>query len=199
MTIFYQLKNKLYVNITNQCQCNCTFCIRNNGDGVGNADNLWLSHEPELEEIKAAFDREDLSKYDEIVFCGYGEPTMRLDMLLQTCDYMRTKTELPIRLNTNGLADITYGEPTAPKLQGRINTVSISLNAANAQEYALITRPSFGEPAFEAMLAFAKSCKCYVDRVMFTVVDIITPAQIEASRRIAERVGVELRIRAYEG
>ncbi len=199
MDIFYRLGDKLYVNVTNQCQCDCRFCIRNNGDSVGNAGNLWLEHEPSMEEIKAAFDEVDLALYDEIVFCGYGEPLMRLDEVLQTCDYIRSKTKLPIRINTNGLADITYGKSVAPLLKGRVDTVSISLNAANAKDYVYVTRPSFGEDAFDAMLAFAKNCRDYVDRVMFTVVDVISPAEIEASRQIAETVGVELRIRKYEG
>lgn len=199
MTIFYRLGNKLYVNITNKCNCNCTFCIRNNGDSVGDADNLWLEHEPTMEEIKTAFDAVDLKNYDEIVFCGYGEPTMRLEALLETARYIKTKTKLPIRLNTNGLAELNYNEPVAPRLAGVIDTVSISLNAATARDYMLVTRPRFGEPSFEAMLTFAQSCKEYVPNVMFTVVDIISPAQIEASRRVAESVGVDLRIRKYEG
>lgn len=198
MTIAYRVEDKLYLNLTNRCPCACTFCIRNNGSGAYGSDPLWLEHEPSLREIQDAIDKADPSKYTEVVFCGYGEPTEALDMLCETADYLREKYPgIPTRLNTNGLSDLIHGRETAHLLKGRINTVSVSLNAGTKEEYLRVTRPKFGEKAYEAMQQFALSCKPCVDRVMFTVVDILSEEEMNASRLLAEKLGVGLRIREY--
>lgn len=198
MTILYPVGDKLYINLTNQCPCACTFCIRQNGDGAYGSDSLWLEHDPTEAEIKAAFDRVDLSDYTELVFCGYGEPTERMDALCFTADYARKQTGCPkIRLNTNGLSDLIHGEPTAHRLAGLVDTVSISLNAGDEAEYNRVTRPSF-DNAFIALQQFAVDCKSVVDRVMFTVVDVISPEQIALSQEIADRLGIPLRVRPYD-
>ena len=101
MTITYQVKNGIYVNMTNRCPCSCTFCLRVNGDGVYGSDSLWLSREPSVEEVCESLDRWNLADYDEVVFCGYGEPTERLDDLLQVAAYVREHSDIKIRINTN--------------------------------------------------------------------------------------------------
>ena len=198
MTILYTVGNSLYLNITNRCPCDCVFCIRNNGDSVGDADNLWLEREPTFADVKRELDEFDLANIDEIVFCGYGEPTESLDLLLETADYIRSISNLPIRLNTNGLSDLINEKPTAHLLEGRIDTVSISLNAPTKEEYTRVTRPVFGDIAFDAMLNFAQDCKNYVRNVVFTVVDVIPEEDIKASKELAEKIGIDLRIREYE-
>lgn len=195
--ILYTLGNNLYVNLTNHCPCRCTFCIRSNGDGVGSADNLWFSHEPSMEEILAAFQEFNLDDYDELVFCGYGEPTCALDHLLETCRYVRSISPIKIRINTNGLSDLINKKPTAPLLKGWVDAVSISLNAPDKEKYLAVTRPSFGEESFQAMLDFAKECKKYVPEVMMTVVDVIPKEEIEASKELAKKIGIALRVRKY--
>lgn len=198
MTLAYEVGDKLYLNLTNKCPCACTFCIRNNGDGAYGSDPLWLEHEPSFEEMTAAIEKAEPERYTEIVFCGYGEPTEALELLCRTADYLKEKyPQIPTRLNTNGLSDLINKRPTAHLLKGRINTVSVSLNAADKEEYLKVTRPKFGEIAFEEMQRFAAECKKYTDRVMFTVVDILPAEEIEASRRLAEKLGIELRIREY--
>ncbi len=199
MTIFYRYGGKLYINITNRCHCNCTFCIRQNGESVGDSDSLWLAHEPSLEEIIDAYEKQDLDGISEVVFCGYGEPLERLDMVLDVCKYLREHTDMKIRVNTNGLCDLIHAKPTAPLLKGLVDEISISLNASTAAEYQRLTRCSFGEVAFEAMLQFARGCKESVPRVVFTVVDVIGPDEVEACHCLADEMGIELRVRQYVG
>lgn len=199
MTIIYQVHNSLYVNLTNRCPCACTFCLRQNSDGVYGSDSLWLEHEPTIEEIKEAFKSWDLSLFDELVFCGYGEPTERLDDLLEVVHWVRSFSAIPTRINTNGLSDLMYEKRTAPLLQGLIDTVSISLNAPTAEEFLELTRSKFGIGSFDAMLQFAKDCTGYVPNVVLTIVDVVTsPEEQEACRKIAQSVGATLRIRPYE-
>ena len=198
MTILYPVGQHLYVNLTNKCPCACTFCIRQNGDGAYGSDSLWLEHDPDLNEIKAAFAKWDLSQFTELVFCGYGEPTEALPMLLRTAKYAKELPGCPpIRLNTNGLSDLIHGEPTASDFAGLIDTVSISLNAGTEKEYMAVTRPKW-DNAFEAMQKFALDCKKYVPKVMFTVVDVIPQSEIEAAQAVADRLGIPLRVRKYD-
>ena len=199
MTIIYEGRNSIYVNITNRCPCACVFCLRHNKDHVFNANSLWLEREPTVKEICDSIDAWDLSKYDEVVFCGYGEPTERLDALLQVASYIKTKGETKIRINTNGLTDLIYGEKTAHKLKGLIDTVSISLNATNKEDYFKMVRPKFGIDSYDAMLSFAKDCTEYVPEVVMTVVDVVTSKEEqELSRKICDSLGAALRVRPYE-
>ncbi|MBO7736416.1 MAG: TIGR04100 family radical SAM protein [Clostridia bacterium] len=199
MTITYAAKKAIYVNMTNRCPCACTFCLRHNKDHVFDADSLWLEREPTVKEVCDSLDMWDLSKYDEIVFCGYGEPTERLDDLLEVAKYIRAKSSLKIRINTNGLADLIYGQSTAPMLEGLIDVVSISLNATDKQEYLKVVRPKFGIDSYDAMLKFAKDCTRYVPSVIMTVVDVVTSKEEqELCRKICQSIGATLRIRPYE-
>ncbi len=199
MTITYPVKRGIYVNMTNRCPCACTFCLRQNGDSVYGSDPLWLDREPTVEEVCADLDRWDLSQYDEVVFCGYGEPTERLDDVLQVAAYLRRKSRIAIRINTNGLSDLIHGERTASRLKGLIDTVSVSLNATNAEEYLAVVRPRFGLGSYDAMLQFTKDCVDYVPHVVMTVVDVVTTPEGQAEcRRICDSIGATLRVRPYE-
>jgi len=200
MTITYPVKNGIYVNMTNRCPCSCTFCLRHNGDGVYGSDSLWLDREPTVQEVCESIDALDLTKYEEVVFCGYGEPTERLDDLLKVASYIKSKSDISIRINTNGLSDLIWKERTAPKLKGLIDTVSISLNATNQEDYLKVVRPKFGIASYDAMLKFTKDCTEFVPNVVMTVVDVVTTKEEqELSRKICESVGATLRIRPYEG
>ena len=199
MTITYPVKTGIYVNMTNRCPCSCTFCLRQNADGVYGSDPLWLDREPTVNEVCEDIDKWNLENYDEVVFCGYGEPTERLYDLLEVAKYIKSKSDIKIRINTNGLADLICGEPVAHKLEGVIDAVSISLNATNKEDYQNIVRSKFGEISFDAMLNFAKDCTKYVPNVMMTVVDVVTSKEEqELSKKICESVGATLRIRPYE-
>lgn len=199
MTITYPVKNGIYVNITNRCPCSCTFCLRHNRAGIFGSDSLWLEREPDVEEICKSIDSWDLSQYSEVVFCGYGEPTERLGDLLKVAAYIKSKSNIKIRINTNGLSDLIWNEKTAPKLKGLIDTVSISLNTTNKEDYFKIVRPKFGIDSYDAMLSFTKDCTNYVPNVVMTVVDVVTSKEEqEICRKICESVGAILRIRPYE-
>ena len=198
MTITYPVTTGLYVNITNRCPCACTFCVRNKKDHVFESDSLWLEREPTVQEICDSLDTWDLAKYEEVVFCGFGEPTERLYDLLEVAKYIKSKSDIKIRINTNGLADLIWKQSTAPKLKGVIDAVSISLNATNKEDYLEVVRPKFGIESFDAMLQFTKDCTEYVPSVMMTVVDVVTTKEEqEKCREICESVGAIFRVRPY--
>jgi radical SAM enzyme (TIGR04100 family) len=198
MTITYSAGKAIYVNMTNKCPCACTFCLRKNKDYVFNSDSLWLEREPSVKEVCESLDKWELEKYDEIVFCGYGEPTERLFDLLEVARYIKSKSDIKIRINTNGLADLIWKKPTAPHLHGLIDAVSISLNATNKEDYLKVVRPKFGMGSYDAMLAFTKDCTRFVPSVIMTVVDVVTTKEEqELCKSICESVGATLRIRPY--
>lgn len=196
--IVYTYGNQAYLNITNACPCRCTFCIRNNGNAVGEATTLWFeNHSPSIDEIKAEIDKFDFSKYNNsIIICGYGEPTCALNNLIDACKYLKSKG-ISIRLNTNGLSDLINKRETAKEICEVIDSVSISLNAPTAEKYNKVTQPSFGEPAFDAMLKFAKECKEYGIATKLTVVDVISKEDIEDCKKLCEEIGIPLRVREY--
>lgn len=200
MTIAYEVGKNLYLNLTNQCPCACTFCIRNHADGAYGSDPLWLEHEPSMEEITAALSALDLNKYDEIVFCGYGEPTCRLDIVIKTAQWLREKLKdaAKLRINTNGLGDLVNGRSIAEELCAAMDVVSVSLNAGTVDEYMKVTRPKF-DNAFKAMQQFTADCvKTKNAEIIMSVVDVIPEEQIAASREIAEKLGAKLRVRTFD-
>ncbi len=197
MTIFYNFGGNMYINITNGCPCSCVFCIRKNADSVCDNDSLWLEHEPSFDEIKSAFDKFDKSGVEEAVFCGYGEPTVRVEMLLETAKLIRENTDMKIRLNTNGLVRLIHKDFDITRFKGLLDSVSVSLNAPTAVRYNEVTRPSFGEAAFDEMLKFSVDMKNLGIKTGFTVVDIISDEEIAECEKLAEKLGIPLRVRHY--
>jgi len=194
--IIYTYNNQVYMNITNKCDCRCQFCIRSHRDQVGEADNLWFVKEPSLEEIKIAIDAFDFTAYDEVVYCGYGEPTCALENLIASAEYIKTCYNIKIRLNTNGLANLYHKRNIIPELAKVIDRVSISLNAPTAERYQEVTRPQF-ENAFSGMLDFAEQAKACFEHTQFSVVDVLSKEDIEISRKLADERGIYLRIRKF--
>ena len=201
MTISYEYEGALYVNLTNRCDCACVFCLRHNGHkGSIYADDLWLEHEPTREEALDDLRKRDLPSYRELVFCGFGEPMFRTDDILWLVD--RLKEEVsglpPVRINTNGHANLIQGRDVTADLAGRIDTVSISLNGSTAEEYCAVTQPKDGVRGWEAMLDFTRRATAYVPHVVMTIVDKDkTPEEIQRCRTLAESLGARLRVRAY--
>jgi len=193
LTITYELGDSLYINITNRCKNRCDFCVRQNPDWI--KDNLWLEREPTAEEIIEDLKKRDLGKYKEIVYCGYGEPTEKIDELIESAKFIKSQGDYKIRINTNGLGNLIHKRDITPLFRGLIDVVSISLNAKNAKEYDVICHSVYGEEAFYALIEFAKLCKDKVGEVVFTVVDILPKEDIEECKKIAEEAGARLRVR----
>ena len=180
-TIVYQIKDAVYVNLTNRCPCACTFCLRTKGPGVYGSPSLWLDREPTEAEVVAALDAQDWTRFREAVFCGYGEPTERLDVLLAAASHLKARDPaLRIRVNTNCL--------------------SISLNTDDPAEYLALCRPKFGADAFPALLAFAREAASAVPEVVLTVVGepVTGVAKQARCRALAESLGARLRVRPFE-
>lgn len=194
--ILYTYHNQVYANITNECDCRCRFCIRSHGDAVGDAETLWHKEAPSLEQIKKAMHDFNLEGYDELVYCGYGEPTCALDNLIASAKYAKEKYSMKIRLNTNGLGNLYHKKDIVPVLSEVLDTISISLNAPTKEAYMDVTRPQF-ENAFEGMLSFTAACKGKIAKVKMTVVDVLSDNDIKASKELADSLGVELRVRKY--
>ena len=165
----YQFGDSLYINLTNRCPNSCDFCIRRIKSGVSGHE-LWLDKEPTLEELRAALEKEDIAKYKEVVFCGFGEPMCRLDLILGAAEYLK-RQGATIRINTNGLGDLINGRDTVSLLKGYVDHFSISLNASTAEGYQKICHSRFGE------------------------VDCIGIEEIEKCRAIVESTGAHFRVR----
>lgn len=190
--------NKIYINMTNRCSCACTFCLRSLKE-FNEHNSLWLREEPTVDEVKAEFEKYDWFHVAEIIFCGFGEPTMRLDDMVEVGAWLKSvHPEIPIRVNTNGLSDLVFEKPTAQCLQGIVDTVSISLNSSDAQKYVDVTRNQFGLKSYQAMIDYAKDCQKYVPNVVMTVVDIIGEEEVAACRKVCDDNGLFLRVRPYE-
>lgn len=194
--IIYTYKNQVYANITNKCDCACTFCIRSGKDHIGESGNLWHTVDPTLEEIKAAIDAFDFTNYDEFVFCGYGEPTCELEKLIAVAKYVKETYHLPIRVNTNGLANLYHKRNVVSELAEVVDSISISLNAPDAESYNKVTRPQF-ENAYEAMLDFAQECNAKIAHTQLSIVDVLPAEDIAKCQAIADERGVYLKVRKY--
>ena len=199
MVILYEVYDNLYVNLTNKCPCACAFCLRQTRDEMNHSGSLWLEREPGVEEVKAEFDKFDMQKYKEVVFCGFGEPTERLEDLLEIAAFVKDKFNKPIRINTNGLSDLIWQKDTAPMYKGLVDTVSISLNTPNKERYYELTRSKFGIDSYDAMLNFAGNVSKYVPHVVrSTVATTLTAEEEHQCAQICERLGVTYRIRPWE-
>ena len=199
MEILYKVHNNLYVNLTNKCPCACTFCLRQNMDHVGESKSLWLEREPSAAEAIAEFAKFDMSRFNEVVFCGFGEPTEAFEVLKKVAAFVKETYHMPIRLNTNGLGNLVNGRDITPEMEGLIDTISISLNTPNADRYHELVRSKFGDKSFDAMLDFARSSTKYVPNVVMTTVDTtITKEEEEECRRICDSIGAKYRIRPWE-
>jgi TatD family-associated radical SAM protein len=190
--ITYEIKDALYINLTNRCSNNCSFCVRNNPEGIG--FDLWLSKEPSLEEILE--DIKEPEHYSEVVFCGYGEPLLRFREVIEICRELKKKGAR-IRVNTNGQANMIWKKNIVPELKGLVDSISISLNEKNAEDYMELCRPENCEGAYESVLEFAKECVKYIPEVCLTVVDVISARDIELCRNIVCNIGAEFRVRHY--
>lgn len=191
--IVYRIRNSLYVNVTKNCTNECFFCPRFFSDTL-QGHNLRLARDPSLKEMIAAIG--DPTRFDEIVFCGYGEPTLRLAEIKEVASAVKAKGGAT-RLNTNGHGNRIAGRDITPELAGLIDHVSISLNATDKATYDAICNPTFPD-AWEAAVDFIRKAKLHIPVVTATVVAIPEKVDVEKARKFAEDdLGVRFRVREY--
>lgn len=194
--VVYPIRDSLYINVTGACTNECTFCTRFKGPTV-KGHNLSLRRDPTAEEIIHALAAEQRRRpYGEVVFCGLGEPFLRLDVMKQVARRLKEQGQ-KVRVNTNGQANLIHGRNIVPELKGLIDSISVSLNSSDAEKYYDLCRPRFGPETFSAIIEFIKECKKYIPEVTVTALDI-DPEELEACRTLArEELGVAFRTRHY--
>ncbi len=191
--IAYTIRNSLYLNITNRCTNTCTFCPKFSG-GMVKGHHLLLSHEPDAAEVRRAIG--DPSRYDEVVFCGYGEPLLRLDLVKEIAAWLK-KRSVQVRVNSDGQANLVHGRNIVPELAGLVDTLSISLNAADAATYQRLCHSSFGEAGYEGVKDFLRAARGIIPNVVASVV-AFPDLDLAACRQVAAELGVPLREREYD-
>lgn len=189
----YLYEGKLYLNLTNKCSNACEFCLRNYLDGVG-GNNLWLEKEPTFDDVKNSLNKFRLEKFDEVIFCGFGEPLCNFAVLKQSAEYLKQSGK-KVRLNTNGQGNLINGRDITPELKGLIDAVNISLNYSTREKYQSACRSVYGENAFDAMLDFAEKCKKVIPEVILSKVDEGDEEDNKACEEICRRLGVKFRLR----
>ena len=192
-TIAYRIRDSLYINVTNRCTNECIFCARTR-DPVVKGHDLHLENEPSVQEILDAVGNP--SEHREIVFCGYGEPLIRLDVVKEVGKMLVERGALRIRINTNGQANLVHGRNVLPELAPFTSEISVSLNAPNEADYSRFCRSEFGEKAFEAVVAFIREAAKHIPTVVASVV-AVPGLDVEACRALAEELGATFRVRAY--
>ncbi len=191
--IAYKIRNSLYLNITNRCTLSCTFCAKFKSFEV-KGHNLKIKKEPTVEEILNAVG--DPLDYREIVFCGFGEPLLRLDVVKEVSRILKEKGA-KIRIDTDGLANLVYGRNIVPELKGIVDCISVSINAPDPKTYAIICPSSYGERAFFAVKDFILEAKKHIGETIATCVDL-PGIDVESCRRVVEQeLGVKFRLRRY--
>lgn len=193
--LVYAIRDSLYINMTNRCTLHCTFCGKFR-DFYVKGHNLKIGKDAEKEEILDALKKEDLNRYKEIVFCGYGEPLLRIDDVKEIAKVIKDYGK-KVRVNTDGLANLVHGRNVLVELAGLVDTISVSLNAQDAKTYAKYCHSKYGEKAFFAVLDFIREAKRYIPDVWATIVTL-DGVDIEACRKLAEgELGVKFRVRPY--
>ncbi len=191
--IAYQIRDSLYLNITNRCTNACVFCIRQKTDFI-KGHNLRLEREPNFQEVIDAIG--DPSKYREVVFCGYGEPMLRLDLVKQVAGWLKSKNA-QVRINTNGHGNLIAGRDIIPELKDLVDEVSISLNAGDQETYDRICPSRFSNKAFAALLDFAEGCRLAGIKTTVTVMDM-PGVDLELAKQTAKDLRVNIRIRHFD-
>lgn len=192
----YAIRDSLYVNLTNRCTLHCTFCGKFR-DFVVKGHNLRIGRDPDVEDLWAALSAENFRGFREVVFCGYGEPLLRLDVVKELARRLRAGGARYIRVNTDGLASLVHGRDVVGELAGLVDEVSVSLNAPDAATYARYCRSRYGEAAFGAVCDFLRRAAEVIPEVTATVV-ALPDLDIEACRRLAENLGVRFRVRPLD-
>ena len=196
-TLVYLLDGKIYINLTNRCTNDCIFCLRKDKDDVC-GQQLWLDSEDfTTEDVIEQLKNFELSS--EIIFCGYGEPLLKFQILKETAQYIKQNhPNVKIRINTNGHANYVYKKNVVPELTGLIDEISVSLNGESSEEYDELSQPKF-ENAYDEVKSFIKCCSQAGIKTVASIVDGYKGKRlnIEKCRQIANELGAELRVREW--
>lgn len=190
----YVIRDSLYLNITDRCTLACTFCPKTQGVKTVHDFDLTLDHRPSVKEIIAAID--DPARYQQVVFCGFGEPTLRFKVLIAVATYIKANGGR-VRVNTDGLANRVNKRNVLPEMAGCVDALSISLNAQNAEAYDLHCVPAL-KGSFEEVLAFIEEAPKHIKDVTATAINGLEGVDIDACRRLAEERGVKFRQREMD-
>jgi len=192
--VAYRIRDSLYLNVTNRCTNACTFCAKRRDYHV-KGHLLRLPAEPSVASVLAEVG--DPARYDEIVFCGFGEPLLRLTEVKEIAAELKARGAR-VRINTDGLANLVHGRNVLPELSGLVDALSVSLNAPDAETYARICPNRYGEGSFPALLDFLREAPRHVPTVVATAV-ALPGLDIAAVRRLAESIpGVSFRLRPFD-
>lgn len=189
--VAYALHGNCYINVTNRCTLNCAFCPKAAGDWIVEGYDMRLDHEPNIKEMLVAAGNPRF--YREIVFCGLGEPTLRLYTVLEAAHLLRRKGAW-IRINTDGLANLVYGRDVTPDLEGNVQALSIALNAQDETVYNRLCRPP-SPGAYRSLLDFTRRARDFVPGITLTALDGIADVDLAACEHIAQDLGVKFRRR----
>ncbi len=190
--IAYQIRDSLYLNITNRCTNNCIFCAKFS-DFVVKGHELKLDHEPSVAEVKQAID--DPGRYQEVVFCGYGEPLLRLELVKEIAGWLKQQG-VAVRINSDGQANLVHRRNILPELEGLVDAISISLNAADAESYQRLCQSAYGASSYQAVKEFLQLAGRYIPEVTATAVTV-PGIDITACEQVAKELGVTFRAREY--
>jgi TatD DNase family protein len=192
-TLAYKIGNSLYLNITNRCTNSCSFCPKFSEYRLYDHD-LLLDKEPSFEEVMAAL--EGINGVDEIVFCGFGESLIRLDLVIRIARELKRRYTCPIRINTDGQANLVHGRNIIPELAGLVDCISVSLNAPDAATYIRLCRTPFGADGFKGVCEFIREAKKHIPTVIASVVSV-PGLDLDGCRKLAESLGATFKVRQY--
>lgn len=190
-TIAYTIRDSLYLSLTDRCTLVCEFCPKTQGIRQVQGYDLTLDHRPEVDELVGAVG--DPSRYHEVVFCGYGEPTLRLKTLLAVAEVIKARGGR-VRVNTDGLANLVHKRNVLPEMAGKVDALSVSLNAQDEATYIRHCRPQL-PGSYAAVLAFLREAPRWVPDVTATAIDGLEGVDVDACRRLADSLGVKFRAR----
>ena len=195
--LVYELYGKIYINLTNRCTNNCVFCLRNDKDDVC-GQKLWLDDEDYP--VQDVFEQlKNFNISEEVIFCGYGEPLLKLEMLKEVARYIKENYKnVKIRVNTNGHANAVYKRNVVPELKGLVDEFSVSLNGEDNKEYNDYSNPRILN-AYEEVKKFIKACSDEGIDVVASVVDGYQGQHLNLKKceEIATSLGAKFRVRDW--
>jgi TatD DNase family protein len=214
--VAYQIRDSIYVNLTNRCTLACTFCHKFIDFTVAGHYLNLRGYRPTADEAvlasriaaeRGAATRSDLdtpvsdrrlTDVDEVAFVGFGEPTTRLDVLIDAARQLRDDWGVKrVRLDTDGLVNLRQGRDVIPQLAEVFDAVTVSVNAPDAATYAELCPGPFGESGWQAALDFLEGCvDAGIPWVQGSVVGV-PELDIDACCSAIERTGARFRERVY--